>query len=686
MQAVDLNQSSNDAKGQINAIKAYIEISKSAKVLKKTAGNSLQESAQDISTQLNKIKETQKRYQRNVPTSMDELINLIGLTSGTGSDTTKVLRKKLLEVSVKIQPEIQEIIKKNAIKALGCSQEQTYVGIDPIQLESISLLPLEQGIYIPVSSIDLFYNLKNDPNSNFGKVYYEKGEVSNSPEYTQYGGQESFPTNKALYELLVNKGQTYSQIVGDFYRGSSQQDLFDIQYTNTNQYGVTGDYFRVFLINRYNQNNQESNQVGTLLSDYYSTIKLVDSVDIGAQIVNLLSGSMNVSAELGSGEIANQSAFFKILQRILGLCFDSKREIDVSGISKIAELDGVDDTFFELNEVDLRNIEVEISNIQNGVIEFVDCGNVKLPVNNDVLISELINFRDNLSGQSLNEQVETIEKIIDSISQNPDWDQQSITGLNLGLSINTSVLKKIPLAVAAGVLTPKVLLPIFTLLAVVQNEKDSTYSQAITDFNTFAGSANTLSNQTSNVVTNGVDFLKKFRTFSINTVSEIGALYLRTLFEILKKDIINLLKVVISDVKNSKVQKLYRIILRYVELAVAVGQLIDDYRKCKSLIDNILQILKLINGKINLPKPEIPPPLLALTPLLPGTSPERSTINFIQVLQSYGIPTGALPDGSPNLMSLYAYALNLGQEKEKDENGKVEILTAAGVPGWGKSF
>jgi hypothetical protein len=37
-------------------------------------------------------------------------------------------------------------------------------------------------------------------------------------------------------------------------------------------------------------------------------------------------------------------------------------------------------------------------------------------------------------------------------------------------------------------------------------------------------------------------------------------------------------------------------------------------------------------------------------------------------------------------MSLYAYALNLGQEKEKDENGKVEILTAAGVPGWGKSF
>jgi hypothetical protein len=686
MQAVDLNQSTNEAKAKINAIKSYVEISKSAKELKKTAGNSLQKATSEVSSQLDKIKEKQKRFQREVPTSMDELLTFIGLTSGTGSNTIQDLRKKLLEVSVKIQPEVQEIIKRNAIKALGCSQEQTYIGIDPLQLQSMSLLPLQEGIYIPVSSIDFFYNLKNDPGSKFGEIYYEDEPVTNSPGYKPYGGITPFPMNKALYELLANKGQSYREIVGDFYRGSSQQDIFDIQYTTTNQYGVTGDYFRVVLLNRTDQNNQPSNQVGTLLSDYYSTISLVDPVDIGAQIANLLTGAMNVTANLGTGNLTNQSAFFKILQRILGLCFDSKREIDVSGVAKVAELDGIDDAFFELNEVDLRNIEVEISNIQNGVIEFVDCGNVKLPVNNDVLVSELVNFRQSLSGQSLSEQVETLEKIIDTITQNPEWNQEGITNLNLSLSINQSVIKKLPLAVAAGVLTPKVLLPIFTLLAVVQNEKDSTYNQAITDFNTFASSANTLSNQTSNVVTSGVDFLKKFRTFTVNTVSEIGALYLKTLFQILKRDIIKLLRVVLSDIKNEKVQKIYRIILRYVELALAVGQLIDDYRKCKSLIDNIIQILGLINGQLNIPKPEIPPPLLPLTALLPGTSPERSTINMIQVLQSYGIPTGALPDGSPNFMALFGLAMNIGSEKEKDENGKVEILTAAGVPGWGKSF
>jgi len=686
MQSVDLNQSSNQAKSRINAIKTYVELSKSAKDLKRSAGDSLQKASKDVTSQLDKIKEKQKRFQREVPTSLDGMLDLIGLTSGNGSQTLKELRRKLLETAVKIQPEVQEIIKRNAIKALGCSQEQTYIGYDPVQIQALSVLSLQEGIYIPIPSIDIFYNLKNEPDSDFGKIYYEKGPLTNDPSYTQYGGQDPFPMNRILYELLVNKGQSYRQIINDFYRGSSQLDLFDIQYSTTNQYGVTGDYFRVFLINRTDQNGNPSNQVGTFLSDYYSTINLVDSVDIGSQIINLISGSMNVSAGAGVGNLQNQSFFFKILQRILGLCFDSRREIDVSGISKIAELDGVDDSFFQLNEVDLRNIEVEISNIQNGVIEFVDCDNVKLPVNNDVLIAELINFRNNQTGQTINEQVDQIENIIDSINQNPDWNQVGLTNLQLSLSINKSVLKKIPLAVAAGVLTPKVLLPIFTLLAVVQNEKDSTYNQAITDFNTFASSANTLSNQTSNVVTSGADFLKKFRTFSVNTVSEIGAIFIKTLFELLKKDILNLIRVVISDIKNAKVQKIYRIILRYVNIALAIGQLIDDYRKCKSLIDNIVQILGLINGQLNLPRPEIPPPLLPLTALLPGTSPERSTINLIEVLQSYGIPTGALPDGSPNLMALYGYALNIGAEKEKDENGKVETFSILGGPGWGKAF
>jgi hypothetical protein len=70
---------------------------------------------------------------------------------------------------------------------------------------------------------------------------------------------------------------------------------------------------------------------------------------------------------------------------------------------------------------------------------------------------------------------------------------------------------------------------------------------------------------------------------------------------------------------------------------------------------------------------------------LPGYSPERASINAIQLLQSRGIPTGTLPDGSPNLMLLYNLLTNKANDKEQSENGKIEIMTALG-PGVGKSL
>ena len=74
---------------------------------------------------------------------------------------------------------------------------------------------------------------------------------------------------------------------------------------------------------------------------------------------------------------------------------------------------------------------------------------------------------------------------------------------------------------------------------------------------------------------------------------------------------------------------------------------------------------------------------------MPGTSPERATINTIQELQALGIPTGVLPDGSPNLMLLYNLALNKGLDKETAENGKIEAIGIGPVGPieiFGKSF
>lgn len=685
MQALGISSAKEQISSKIEASKTYNDVSKAAEKLASSAGDSASKAIESVSTQLDKIKDLQKRFQREPPTSLDNLLGFLGQTKGKGSDTMKYLKRKVLEVATKIEPEMVEIIKQESIKALGCSQEQTYPGVtsQSLQLQPLPLRPIQDGIYIPVQSIDFFSNLKNSPESPVGKVYYEKPEPSGDNKFKPFGGDESFPMNKQLYQIMdaANSGRALSQILGKNYTGKSGKNLFDIQYTTQNGFGVTGNYYRVLLLDREDPSNPNPNlvnKVGEMLSDYYGTIKLVDPVDIGAQLTNLLSGAMNIKAEVGAGEISNQSKFFLIAQRILGLCFDNRREIDVSGIAKVAELDGVDDSFFEFNEVDLRNIDVTINNVQMGVVEFEDCDNVKVPVNTDVLIDELIDFRDSFSAQTVEEQVASLEQLTETLAQNPELKLYLPSSFNAQASIDTSVIKKLPLAVAAGVFTPKVLLPVFTLGAVIQSAATYTYNQAVTSANTFIQSANTLGDQGanigaegSNIITSGVDFLKKWKTFSIQVLSRINEKFLQVLFEELKKDIVNIIALIIRDINKSNKNKKLVMVLKLVGILIAVGQLIADYRKCKSLLDNILALLNLIGGVGN-GQNSIPFPLMAAAKFLPGTSPERSFINTIEELQGLGIPTGTLPDGSPNLMLFYNLATHKGASKESAENGKIE--------------
>ena len=318
-------------------------------------------------------------------------------------------------------------------------------------------------------------------------------------------------------------------------------------------------------------------------------------------------------------------------------------------------------------------------------MEFEDCENVKLPVDADSLISQLVDFREDLASQTISQQVEVLESIIDSISQNPDWRASIPNNFNVSVAIDTNVIKQIPLAVASSVLSPKVLLPLYTLLSIVQSGGTYTYNEAVTSVNNVTSGVNTaignagsdIGESGSNIVTNGTEFLKTFKTFSIQVISKINAEFLEVLFEILKRDIINLVSSIIQDVSKSRIEKKYTMILRLIQIALVVSQLVDDYRKCKSLLDNILLLLNLVGQTLGLRR-EIPLPLLALSGLLPGISPEKMTINGIEILQALGLPTGTLPDGSPNLTLQFLLGSNKGITKNIAEDGKIEGVGASG--------
>ena len=674
--SLDINQQQKDIENKIKALKDYNETSSAEKNILKKAGNSFSDIASKSSTQLNKIAEQKKRYLREPKNSLDRIVDLLTSTRGSGPETFTYLRKILLQTLVTIEPKIYEILSDEIIKSLGCSQEQSYNGFSA-NTTSFTLLPFQLGNYVPIQSIDLTGMLKLPVDSPIGKMYYEKEVPSTSDEFVPYGGKIKFPINRMLRTRTLTPNETYDDYYGKYYFGKSGQNLFDLTYTQTNSIGVSGDFFRVFLLEREQTQTTSSgfpiNQVGKFIKDYYSTIELVTFPQVMATLLNYMTGFVSIKAKIGFGELDAQNKYVLLLQRILGLCFDDRTEIDVSGISKLGELDGVDDSFFEFTEVDLRNIEANISNIQEGVVVFEDCDNVKLPVDVDTIIAEI----NNISGNTNEELVTSMENVVNSIFEK--WKILIPNSASLEVSVNKSFIKNLPIALASSILSPKALLPFIVMLNEVQRSAAQRINNSIiSSANSFLQSGTTIGQQVTNITSDAVDFVKNNRTLVINLVSKISSLFVETLFEILKRDIFQLISVIIKDIQKSQTAKQYAIILRLVQLGYVVARLVTDYRKCKSLLDEISLLLNMISNFRGNSLFRIPSFLNLLSVLLPGYSSERATLNVIEQLQKLGLPTGPMPDGTPNQMNLSIKSLISGIDQEQTENGKVE--TAVKLP------
>jgi hypothetical protein len=179
-----------------------------------------------------------------------------------------------------------------------------------------------------------------------------------------------------------------------------------------------------------------------------------------------------------------------------------------------------------------------------------------------------------------------------------------------------------------------------------------------------------------------MDFMKIFQKFVRELVSKIGALFVQELFELIKRDIRKLIQQIILDIAKEKKNKKLVMILKLVQILLIAAQFISDWRKCKSVVDELLSLLQIATTGWG---GEVPLPLLFASRLLDGYSETRAFVGFVEELQKLGIPTGAMPDGSPNLDLISKLALLKSQAAEEAENGKVQIavgpltITPAGL-------
>ena len=130
-------------------------------------------------------------------------------------------------------------------------------------------------------------------------------------------------------------------------------------------------------------------------------------------------------------------------RRISCLCSDTKKEISVGGTSKLSEIDNTNDSFFELDDVDVRIIEQNISDIKLGIIEFEDCDNVKVTLNVESSIQALEELNFNEDTTDINELNNALNIIY------PATDQ------TFQASLDQNFFKQFVNAMVASILSPK---------------------------------------------------------------------------------------------------------------------------------------------------------------------------------------------------------------------------------------
>jgi hypothetical protein len=629
--AVDINNELKKASEKTRVYKTYKEYKEGYDSLRKKAGDSQEPANKTISQPLDKFVKWRKKHTTASKTFIDELIQQLKEIKGAGLETDTLIKRVFVNSLKKIKPEIKGLIIDEVKSALACSDLQSY--------------QFNTTYYIPVKSVDLFGIFEQSPSDKIGKLFYE---IEPTPFNT-------FPysMNRQLYDRTQNLGQPYSAVAANNYLGTSQQNLFDIEYVESyvdqNLQTIQGSFFKVDLKPRVN-----FPVVDEFLNDYFSTIDILEYKTFFTNLVNYVTGAISFGRGDGKLKLSMIQKVLVIMQRILGLCSDNNKEIEVSSTSKISEVDNIDESFYEFNDIDLRIIDQITSDIKLGVVEFEDCDNVKIQMNVDAVLTSLDTLQFFEDTSNVNEFNNALGIIYPVVDDDPAYK----------LSLDSGFFGQFVKAVMNTILSPKTILPIMITAGMVNQPIWKNIS-------------------------NIEDFQKIFKNFFNEVLTKISAVFTKAVFNELKKEIKALVSLILKDVVSEKTKKKYQMILSIVAIIPALSIITKDFRECRSVLDELLQLLNIGVRKgidaISNAGGDIPLPLLLSAKLLDGYSPTRSFLNTVQNLQELGIPTGPMPDGSPNKFLASVKALIDGNSKEIAENGKVAIgigpltITPAGI-------
>ena len=172
MPAIDLNKQYDRVEERVKSLETYNQVTDATKQILSQQQSSLEKAEDSVNSPIDQLAEQKKRYQRQVSSQLEKLVDINKLlpdnrmSGKTTSSSVGLIKNQFTEALNTIIALIPEIITKEMMKQLGCSQEQTY-----------DSSTASKGIYVPVSSVDLFGLLKEPPTTPMGALMYETKPV-----------------------------------------------------------------------------------------------------------------------------------------------------------------------------------------------------------------------------------------------------------------------------------------------------------------------------------------------------------------------------------------------------------------------------------------------------------------------------------------------------------------------------
>ena len=627
------------------------------KILKARARENFRNDESEEKTNMRKKEQKQKRSekrkersQKRAATVQNIREKLKPLHDAMDSEYAKILRTIIKQAIANVIPTIPEIIIQEILRAFNCdlSTEIPVVGDG-----------LTNSMIIRVDQVDLFKQMKEAPDVGVGKYYYESNSFDNGIPFPY---QTPFPLNRFLHFIIQNPNTPYQV------PGASGKRLLTIMYDGIDSFVISPHYKggnnAVVFDDGFNSfpGNGTKFTVAEFLRDYFDNIRVIELQNILGAVLEINAGlglSVKNDGKTNIADVLGINKFIGVLNKIMVACDGlDLGEVSTETISHLSELID-DDSFYSFNAEEEQNFYLDAKRKSKGVMKFAGCDDIEVPLDPgiyenavDEIIATLNQGGDGYKAfdMVLQTGVEgSIAKTADPLFKELDW--------NWKLHFMEELITQFPQVIMLALMSTKVILPIVFVAKVTNN--------------------NTL------LAASPTEFAKLFKRVFVRICRAILKEVLKIVFKILKQFLTKLLIIYIKKLLATQKGKRIKMILSLIQSLLPFIADLNNAKNCKEILMIILKMIEATGIDI----PFAPPPkfLQFAATTRSGTNSMRVFEKLTTKLENLGIPTGDMPDGTPNLFMLSQFALAESMDEEETINGVVHGVLfptiANGPPG-----